>query len=257
MKRLSKILYLVLISVVVSAPAQAESVQDVINTLEIPFRNDTPAADAIHDVEADFTQESSIASLDRTQQGGGRVTLRFEQQGGGQVPLVKFRWEYEHPTRQEIVSDGRTMWVYIPENNQVIESDISEVSRARAQDPLTFLTGLGNLSRDFLVRWASPNRDDDGNYILKLTPKTTTTMFRELEVVVDRRAVLDYTRSAVTGREFPIRSTTAIDPNGNKTVITFERNTIRLNRGVSSLNFRFIAPAGVDVVRPSGNRMGY
>ncbi|NIQ96537.1 MAG: hypothetical protein GWN87_21850, partial [Desulfuromonadales bacterium] len=65
------------------------------------------------------------------------------------------------------------------------------------------------------------------------------------------------TRSAVTGREFPIRSTTAIDPNGNKTVITFERNTIRLNRGVSSLNFRFIAPAGVDVVRPSGNRMGY
>ncbi|NIQ96491.1 MAG: outer membrane lipoprotein carrier protein LolA, partial [Desulfuromonadales bacterium] len=87
-----------------------------------------------------FTQESSIASLDRTQQGGGRVTLRFEQQGGGQVPLVKFRWEYEHPTRQEIVSDGRTMWVYIPENNQVIESDISEVSRARAQDPLTFLT---------------------------------------------------------------------------------------------------------------------
>ncbi len=253
----NKVPTLALLLLALAVPVCAESVGDVINALEIPFRNDTPAAEAVHDIEADFTQESSIASLDRTQQGSGRVTLRFVQQATGQVPLVKFRWEYDRPTRQEIVSDGQTMWVYIPDNNQVIQSDISEVSEARAQDPLTFLTGLGNLSRDFLVRWASPNRDDGGNYILKLTPKTTTTMFRELEVTVDRRAVIDYARAGITGREFPIRSTTAIDPNGNKTVITFERDSLRLNRGVSDLNFRFIMPAGVDVVRPSGNRMGY
>ena len=178
MKRFNQIFCLAVVVLLMAVPSRAQSVRDVINTLEIPFRNDTPAAEAIHDVEADFAQESSLASLDRTQQGNGRVTLRFIQQATDQVPLVKFRWEYDRPTRQEIVSDGRTMWVYIPENNQVIESDISEVSEARAQDPLTFLTGLGNLSRDFLVRWASPNRDDDGNYILKLTPKTTTTMFR-------------------------------------------------------------------------------
>ena len=248
---------IIMMLVLIALPARAESVNDVINALEIPFRIDTPAAAAVHDIEADFSQESSIASLDRTQQGSGRVTLKFERASTGKVPLVKFRWDYELPTRQEIVSDGRTMWVYIPDNNQVIESDISEVSRARQQDPLTFLTGLGNLSRDFLIRWASPNRDDEGNYILKLTPKTTTSMFRSLEVVVDRRAVLDYARSGTTGREFPIHSTTAIDPNENRTVITFERNTLRLNRGVSDLQFRFMMPAGVDVVRPSGDRMGY
>jgi len=257
MKYFVNISYILLILLALAIPVQAESVRDVINTLEIPFRSDTPAADAVHDIEADFTQESSIASLDRTQQGSGRVILRFDRQGAGRVPVVKFRWEYDRPTRQEIVSDGRTMWVYIPENNQVIESDVAEVSEARAQDPLTFLTGLGNLSRDFLIRWASPNRDADGNYLLKLTPKTTTTMFRELQVAVDRRAVIDYSRSGVTGRDFPIHSTTAIDPNGNKTVITFERNTLRLNRGVSDLQFRFMMPAGVDVVRPSGDRMGY
>lgn len=257
MKRLIHSGFIVVILVLLALPVQAESVRDVINALEIPFRFDTPAAEAVHDMQADFTQESSIASLDRTQQGSGRVTLKFERQSKNQVSLVKFRWEYDRPTRQEIVSDGRTMWVYIPDNNQVIESDISEVPEARPQDPLTFLTGLGDLSRNFLVRWASPNRDNDGNYILKLTPKTTTSMFRSLEVVIDRRAVLDYTRSGLTGREFPIRSTTAIDPNDNRTVMTFERNTLRLNRGVSNLQFRFIMPAGVDVVRPSGNRMGY
>ncbi len=241
-----------------TAPAApAQSIGDVISALEVPFKSSTPVADAVHDVEADFTQESSIASLDRTQQGSGRVVMRFEHQGSDKVPLVKFRWEYDRPTRQEIVSDGRTMWVYIPENNQVIESDISGISEARAQDPLTFLTGLGNLSRDFLIRWASPDRDADGNYILKLTPRKATTMFREMEVTVDRRAVIDYARSGVTGRDFPIRSTTAIDPNGNRTVITFDRRTLRLNRGVSDLTFRFVMPAGVDVVRPSGQHMGY
>ena len=257
MRKLIKNSWMFMALLALAVPASAETVRDVINALEVPFRNDTPAADAVHDIEADFTQESSIASLDRTQQGSGRVTLRFERTSGETVPIVKFRWEYDRPTRQEIVSDGKTMWVYIPDNNQVIQSDVSEVSRARAQDPLTFLTGLGNLSRDFLIRWASPNRDDDGNYILKLTPKTTTAMFRELQVVVDRRAVIDYSRSGVTGRDFPIRSTIAIDPNGNKTIIVFERNTLRLNRGVSDLQFRFMMPAGVDVVRPSGNRMGY
>lgn len=243
--------------ILLALPVHAETVQDVTNALEIPFRVGTPAADAIHDVEADFSQESSIASLGRTQQGSGRVALKFERQGSGTVPLVMFHWEYDRPTRQEIVSDGRTMWVYIPDNNQVIESDIRDVSKARAQDPLTFLTGLGNLSRDFLIRWASPNRDDDGNYILKLTPKTTTSMFRSLEVVVDRRAVLDYVQSGVTGRDFPIRSTTVVDPNDNTTIMSFDRNTTRLNRGISNMQFRFIMPAGVDVVRPTGSRMGY
>ena len=257
MKVLVITLNLFLVLLVLVVPVSAESVRDVIETLEKPFRNTTPADSAVHDVEAEFTQEATIESLDRTQSGSGRVFLRFERQTLDRVPVVKFRWEYDRPARQEIVSDGRTMWVYLPDNNQVIESDIREVSEARAQDPLTFLTGLGNLSRDFLIRFASPDRDAEGNYVLRLTPKTTTAMFRELLVSVDRRAVIDFTRSGVTGRDFPIHSTTAIDPNGNKTVITFARNTLRLNRGISDLQFRFMMPAGVDVVRPTGERMGY
>jgi len=257
MAYMKNLVIFVSLMLLLSPLARAATVREVVETLEVPFRVDTPSADAIHDVETEFSQESGIASLDRKQQGSGRVTLQFDRQSTSTVPLVKFRWEYDFPTRQEIVSDGRTMWVYIPENNQVIESDVSRVSQARSQDPLTFLTGLGNLSRDFLVRWASPNRDDDGNYVLKLTPKTTTTMFRELEVVVDRRAVNEYAGSGLTGRTFPIVSTRAVDTSENTTKIVFDQNRVRLNRGVSPLNFDFMMPAGVDVVRPEGHRMGY
>ena len=31
----------------------------------------------------------------------------------------KLRWEYTQPTPQEIVSDGKTLWVYTPALNQV------------------------------------------------------------------------------------------------------------------------------------------
>lgn len=257
MKRFLSLIFSLLLVSAMALPVQAQSLRDVINALEIPFRIETPAAASVHDVEADFYQESTIASLNRTQQGSGKVTLRFDRPRTDKVPLVKFRWEYERPTRQEIVSDGETMWVYIPENNQVIQSDISEVSEARPQDPMTFLTGLGNLSEDFFVKWASPDRDEEGNYIIELEPRTTTSLFTRLEVVVDRYVVNDYVREGVTGREFPIHATVAVDPNDNRTMITFDRSSIRLNRGVSDFEFDFMMPAGVDVVRPSGDRMGY
>ncbi|NIR92389.1 MAG: outer membrane lipoprotein carrier protein LolA, partial [Gammaproteobacteria bacterium] len=109
--------------------AFAVSLSDVINTLEVPFK-DTVGGEQndyrIDDYSADFFQESKIASLDRRQRATGRVEVAFDynegQMGRETVPTVKFRWEYEQPTTQEIVSDGETMWVYLPENNQVIQS---------------------------------------------------------------------------------------------------------------------------------------
>jgi len=251
-----RVLFLLILTVCFAAPVVAESLQQVMATLEVPFQTATPAAMAIHDVDTVFSQESTIASLEQTQSGSGRVKLRFDRVDPKKVPLVSFRWEYDLPTRQEIVSDGRTIWVYIPENNQVIESDITAVSQARPEDPLTFLTGLGNLSRDFSTRWGSPERDADNNYIVELTPKRTTATLTHLTIVVDRSAVKEYL-GGVTGRTFPIRETTATDPNGNTTRIVFDAQRLKLNRGMSPMVFRYILPAGVEVVRPTGSQMGH
>jgi len=238
-------------------PAVAETVQDVILALETPFKVDTVDAQQIHDIETEFTQQSTIASLDRVQEGGGRVMLKFDYPRTDRVPRVSFRWEYDFPTRQEIVSNGKTFWAYIPENNQVIQTELEQVSDQQPDSPLTFLTGLGNLSRDFLIRWASPNRDDANNYILYLTPKRTTSTIQSLTVVVDQYAVQDYTNRNVTGKRFPIVSTRAVDPNDNVTLIRFDQQEMRLNRGMSDSFFNYILPAGVDVVRPPGSQIGY
>ncbi|PLX94344.1 MAG: outer membrane lipoprotein carrier protein LolA [Desulfuromonas sp.] len=226
---------------------------DVIATVEAPFKSDATAA--IHDFTADFFQQSRIASLDKIQRGQGEVKIRFASNSRvNRAPLAMFRWEYSAPTEQEIVSDGHTMWVYLPENSQVIESDLSVVDSARADDPATFLTGLGNLSRDFSIHFAIPDVDVEGNPVLELKPRRSSPLITRLLLVVDRRAVQDHT-SGRPPEYFPILSSTVFDPNGNSTIIEF--NDGRINRGLSSLDFRFMMPPGVDVVRPTGSGLGF
>jgi outer membrane lipoprotein carrier protein len=293
--RFAIILITVLLLMLPGLPARAAGLNDVIRALETPFQEQQ-----IKDYTADFFQEARIASLDRLQRARGRVSVRFDYRTNrsnrsDQVPIVMFHWEYAEPTTQELISDGKTLWVYLPENNQVIQSDVEMVSRSRENDPMTFLTGLGNLSRDFLISWAAPNRDVAGNYVLDLRPRRTTALLNRMVIVVDRDAVEGAAAASTSsstpetrrpkpgiqpppgapsfedfkskrhggtgsstqagGLIFPILSTTVYDPNGNSTTIEF--SDLRVNRGLSAGEFRFLQPAGVEVIRPTGKEMGF
>lgn len=235
------------------AGAANVGLRDVINALEVPFQG--AGAGQVHDVRADFFQESRIAALDRNQRGRGTVMFRFEPGDSRRAPVAMFNWQYQEPSEQEIVSDGRTMWVYLPESRQVIESDLTLVNRGGTVNPVTFLAGLGNLSRDFFISYAIPNTDSKGNYILDLRPKQSSQLIRNLQIVVDRDAAQEQVNP--TDRVyFPILSTIVTDPSDNQTIIEF--SNIRVNRGLSRADFRFIQPPGVEVVKPApGTNMGF
>lgn len=216
---------------------RAATLNEVVQAVESPFRNGT-----IRDYSAAFAQESRIAALDRAQQAGGEVLVRFTAPRKGENPGVMFRWHYEKPAVQELVCDGKTLWVYLPENNQVIVSPVDS-SAPRENDPLAFLTGLGNLSRDFTVNFAAPDRDDRGNYRIELQPRRPSPVLARMTIAVSREAV-----EKGGGTLFPIAATTVIDPNGNSTALTF--SSVRVNRGLGAERFTFAIPAGVEVVRP-------
>lgn len=209
-RRFMAVIGISMLLAIVTAPAYAVSLGDVIRTLETPFQAGTEESRnyRINDYSAAFFQQSKIASLDRMQRATGRVEVAFDYQdsmGGRQtVPTVKFRWEYEQPTTQEIVSDGESMWVYLPENNQVILSNIEMVNKADQHNPMTFLTGLGNLSRDFTISWAMPNQDIDGNYVLELKPIRVSSLINKLIIVVDRYAVEAYRNRGKGGDSVPM-----------------------------------------------------
>ena len=253
---MNRIILLVLVLLVIFPVPQTISAKedvglnDVLKALEGPFKANGATQSTISDFQADFSQESRVASLDRVQKGQGRVTVKFDRTRSDVASRTLFRWEYDQPTRQEIVSNGKTMWVYVPENHQVIQSDIEASVQPRGDDPLAFLTGLGNLSRDFQIALASPNHDGQGNPVLELRPRQPSAMLQKLLVVVAKDAVAEATRRGKPGSTFPILSTTVYDPSDNSTRIEF--SGVRVNRRLPNSFFDFVPPKGVEVVRPTG-----
>lgn len=225
--------------------ADEVTLEQVVAALERPFKADQ-GAKGIKDFEAEFSQESRIVSLDRAQRGRGQVWFKFGGVSPQGLPLAKFRWEYRLPTEQVMVSNGTTLWAYLPENNQVIESDLEYALREQPENPVSFLTGLGNLSRDFVIRWAAPSRDAGGNYVLELEPRRASELIARLVIVVDQKAV----GAKDTVQVFPILSTSVSDPSGNLTTIEFR--SVRINRHPAASVFEFTPPDGVDLVRAGG-----
>ncbi|MFO7983484.1 MAG: outer membrane lipoprotein carrier protein LolA [Desulfuromonadales bacterium] len=261
MKRI--LLFVLLALPMTCGPATAKDTigrNEVVQALENPFKGygeagSDPSGSKIADFQGTFSQTSNLVSLNREQRGTGRVWVKFDRSSSDGDPRTMFRWEYEQPTQQEIVSDGETMWVYLPENNQVILSDMDFSSQPQQEDPMAFLTGLGNLSRDFRIPEETPETDKEGNYIIELRPRKDSRLIERMTIVVDREAVAEYARNDSVGDNFPIHSSTVYDQSGNSTLIEF--HDVRLNKDLSESLFSFTIPEQADVVRAEDAQMGF
>ncbi|GAB7028162.1 LolA family protein [Geotalea toluenoxydans] len=253
------IIALFLVLTAISAEASAAEkitvgLKDVVNTVEQSYR-------ALSTLTADFFQRSTIAKENREMRADGQMFLKAATDGD---PL-KFRFDYFRPTTQEIVSNGRTLWMYLPESRKVLLSDVSFVFEPSRFNPdrdraSNFLQGLGRISKDFLITAPSQAQDIEGNYILELTPRRATATIEKLFIAVRRDAVLLYVQNnrdiarlfndpLRQDLAFPVLSTTVVDHQQNTTIMEF--SNIRANTIMSDQLFEFIIPAGVDVVRPS------
>lgn len=254
----------------VTAPVNV-GLQDVVDTVEKSYR-------VLSDVTTDFFQRSTMAEKKREMRAEGQMFLKT---AGDSEPL-KFRFDYFRPTTHEIVSNGVTMWMYLPENRQVIRSDVSFVFNPLGFNPdrnraSNFLQGLGRISKDFLTTFSPQGRDIEGNYILKLNPRRATATIEKLFIVVQRDAVYLYTQKRMQlGRQltedefrqilnslplgsvqrdqtaFPVLSTTVIDHQGNTTIMEF--SNVKTDTRISDQLFEFTIPAAVEVVRPPTQR---
>ena len=242
-------LIIMLLVWLLSSPAWAgeASLNDVVAALETPFKTEAPTG--IEDFQAEFFQLSRIASIDKQQQARGEVSFKFQRPEGG-TPVALFRWSYLEPTIQEFVSDGNSLWVYQPENRQVIESEIEQ-----SNNPLAFLNRLGELSQDFTIAWGNPQINESGDYLLVLEPRRETQLARSLQIVVNGAAVKDFLQHQQVGTFFPLKSVSVIDPNRNLSRFRFE--SVLINQNLSAESFRFQPPAGVEVLHPPPGQIGY
>jgi outer membrane lipoprotein carrier protein len=199
-----------------ASAAGAQSLDEAIKGLETAYGRMT-------DLKAEFAQASFNKSLNQTIPALGVVSLK---RGG------KLRWEYSEPTKQEIVSDGKTLWVYTPSLNQVNTGPAPE---ALAGPAGSFLAGLGKVREHFTVRFLNPAspRDADGNIALDLTPKQPLPTLSRLLLSVDPK-------------HWEVRKATVYDQFENTVSMRFTK--VVMNSGLSDKLFTFVPPPNTAVV---------
>jgi outer membrane lipoprotein carrier protein len=170
---------------------------------------------------------------------GGLVKKQLTERGRLLIKKPgRMRWEYTSPEHKLFVSDGLQIYSYIPEDKQVI------VGRVPADDdattPALFLTGKGNLTRDFTASLAEPPPGMPADTLaLKLVPKSPQTDY-------------DWLVLAVEPGTYRLRGLVAMDAQGGTG--TFFFTSLKENIGLADKAFEFKPPRGVDVVTDSSRR---
>lgn len=207
---------LALVLLVAAGPVSAQSLDEVLREVEGVYGRMT-------DLRADFTQTAFNKSLNQTIPAKGTVYLK---KGG------KLRWEFTEPTPQEIVSDGKKLWVYTPTLNQ---ANVAEAPDALAGPAGSFLAGLGRLRTEFQVRFLNPAqpKDADGNWVLDLTPKQPLPTLARLILALDAKS-------------WEIKRAVVHDQFDNTVTMRFTKMVV--NSGLPDRTFTFVAPKGVVIV---------
>jgi len=167
-----------------------------------------------------FLQTSTLKAMEITDRASGRI---FVKRPG------MMRWEYEKPDLQTIVTDGRRLWIYRPEDNQVI------IGKAPAffgdGKGAGFLADIQQIRRQFYI--TLENKIIDGNYRLKLFP---TTKAFDLSVV----------HLSISTKLFDVVRIVTYNSYGDKTRI--DLSNIRLEQTLDDNLFTLPIPAEVEVL---------
>ena len=141
-----------------------------------------------------------------------------------------FRWEYVKPYPQLIVADGKTVWVYDPDLQQVTRRP---QGAAEGNSPLAALVDPAKLDQDYLVAEAGTA---DGLEWLTLTP-------RDKDDASFESARLGFDRNGLERMSFT-------DLLGQRTEIVFAK--WQRNPAFASGTFTYVPAKGVDVVGDDG-----
>ena len=171
------------------------------------------------------------AAFTQTYQWGGRTRVErgtaYFARGG------LMRWDYTDPQSKLVVSDGKRLWLYIPEAKQVTRSDMKTNEDARVPFPL--LVSHFDLHRIFSkIDWAdNALKAEPGDRVLRGIPKRG---YQEeySEVLIEVTPSLDLRRLVVF---YPDRS-----------VMEFKFDNIQQNVALASRLFTFAPPAGTEVI---------
>ncbi|MDT4288072.1 outer membrane lipoprotein chaperone LolA [Methylomonas sp. MO1] len=137
----------------------------------------------------------------------------------------KFRWNYQKPFVQEIVSNAGKVWFYDADLEQVT---VKQLDDSLGSTPALLLTGEVDIEEKFILQ--EQGKEDDGMNWVKLSPKNEESGFKYI--------LIGLNGNQLGGMELS-------DNFGQLTRIYF--SNIQLNPKLDDALFNFKAPKGVDV----------
>lgn len=159
---------------------------------------------------------------------------KLKETSSGKVALSAprlFRWEYVKPFPQLIVADGKTVWIYDPDLQQVTKRPQGVEEQ---NSPLSALIDPGKLDAQFVVK---EDGSAEGLNWLNLAPRgnAADASFRSARLGFGQAALVKMQVVDALGQR------TEIDFNGWKRNPAFDKGT-----------FRYAPPKGVDVIGDGG-----
>lgn len=137
----------------------------------------------------------------------------------------KFRWDYKKPYEQQIVSDGKQVFLFDTDLQQVTIRNLSE---SLGSSPAALLAGGDAVEKSFSIK--NVNRKDGLTWVLAL-PKAENSGFE--------RVLLGFKANTLYKMEL-------YDSFSHVTYITF--GNVERNPVLQESTFLFVPPKGVDVV---------
>src|SRR5262245_45421285 len=172
---------------------------------------------AVKGFSADFVQTYRGGVLNKQLSERGKVLIKKPG---------KMRWDYTEPEKKMFVSDGVKIYLYVPEDKQVTVSSMPPEDKATT--PILFLTGKGDLARDFQASFTDlPAGSPAGSRALKLLPRTRQEEYDWLVVVVDPATLT-------------LRGLSYGDPQGGTSSLSF--SNLKENSALADKEFDFKPP---------------
>ena len=157
------------------------------------------------------------------------VEMELEEESSGVIKIQRpdrFYLQYRKPYEQLYIADGKQLWSYDADLEQIIVKQQKNLLR---DTPAMILSDPQNLQRQYRIE---QHRDDDGLTWFRLIPKSTENQFEEVQLGFDTQQ---------------IRVMELKDGFGRITRLEFD--DIRRNPSFAAGTFRFTPPPGVDVIQ--------
>ncbi len=215
--RIFPALLLLLMLLTPLAASGAETPEEVMNKVQAVY-------DKSGAFQARFQQESRLKAMHQTDTAAGWMYF--------QKPS-RMRWQYEIPAEQkkEVVSDGRLVWMYMPQDGLVMVYKIDQVLRSDLV--MRFFSGIGQFQKDFTIHWKQPPQAGE-SYVIDLFPKKEQPELKRLTLTINPKTYL------VDRLEFA-------NALGEETRFAFSQMKLDIKLGADF--FHFTPPPGVQVVR--------